>query len=80
VCWVSVFWVVDEAANGALVSVHSFGVLFSCLIKLVKSMLGFVVERKGGMKSLGECFEFCDEFGFHLGIFFDFDACFFPVC
>ncbi len=45
VAWVSIFWVVDVAADGALVSVHGSEYLCFCLIKLVKIVLGFGGEK-----------------------------------
>jgi hypothetical protein len=39
-------------------------------------------RRKIGFRHYGlsYCFEFCDEFRFHLGAFLDFYAGFFPAC
>ena len=47
----------------------------ACLINL-----RFGKEKVGVYAALGKCFEFCDEFRFHLGAFIDLHAGFFPVC
>jgi hypothetical protein len=49
--------------------------LFFLINKCDETRVGFGGERRG----LGEWFEFCYEFGFHFGVFFDLNSGFFPV-